>query len=108
MEETMRTRTLIRWAVILSIAGMTPAALAAPADDFKAAYAKAEAASKQALKMKNGWTTTANALKAAKKAADASKFDDAVKLAKQAEALAEASMAQAKSEAKLWRDAEIR
>lgn len=104
----MRTRALIRLAVILSVAGMATAALAAPADDFKGVYAKAEAAQKQALKMKNAWTTTANELKAAKKAADAGKFDEAIGRAKMAEALAEASIAQAKQQAKVWRDAEIR
>lgn len=104
----MRSRTLIRLAVVLSVAGMTTAAFAASADDYKAAYAKAEAVAKEAVKMKTAWTTTSSELKAAKKAADAGKFDDAVKHAKEAEALAEASIAQAKSEAKIWRDAEIR
>ena len=65
----MRTRALIRLAVILSVAGLTTAALAASADDFKAALAKAEAANKQAGALKNQWTTTADALKAAQKAA---------------------------------------
>jgi hypothetical protein len=104
----MRTRTLIRLAVILSVAGMTSAAFAASADDYKAAYAQAEAAAKQAIKMKTAWTTTASKLKAAKKAADAGKYDDAVKLANHAKALAEASIAQAKEQAKIWRDAEVR
>ena len=62
----MRTRTLIRLAVVLSVAGFATAALAASADDFKAAYAKAEAANKQAHALKNEWTTTASELKAAK------------------------------------------
>ena len=92
----MRTRALIRLAVVLSVGGFAAAALAASADDFKAAYAKAEAANKQAGALKNQWTTTASELKAAKKAADAGKFDDAVKHAKEAEALANASIAQAK------------
>ena len=104
----MRTRTVMRLAVILSIAGMTTAAFAASADDFKAAYAKAEAASKEAVKMKTAWTTTMGELKAAKKAADAGKFDDAVKLAKHAEALAEASIAQSKEQAKIWQGAVVR
>ena len=104
----MRSRTLIRFAVVLSLAGMTTAAFAASADDFKAAYAKAEAVAKEAVKMKYAWTTTANELKAAKKAAAAGKFDDAVKHAKQAEALAEASIAQANEQKKLWRDAVVR
>ena len=57
----MRSRALIRLAVILSVAGLTTAAMAASADDFKAALAKAEAANKQAGALKNQWTTTASA-----------------------------------------------
>lgn len=101
----MRTRALIRWAVILSVVGMTTTALAASADDFNAAYAKAEAAAKQAVKMKTAWTTTGAALKAAKKAAAAGKFDEAVKLADHAKALADASIAQAKEQVNLWQKA---
>ncbi len=104
----MRTRALIRLAVILSVAGFATAALAASAEDFKAAYAKAEAANKQAGALKNQWTTTASELKAAKKAADAGKFEDAVKLAEQAEALANASIAQAKEQETAWTQAVIR
>jgi hypothetical protein len=107
MENPMRT-TLIRIALVLSVAGFATAALAAPADDFKAAYAKAEAANKQAGALKNQWTTTGAALKKAKAAADAGKFDDAVKLAQQAEALANASIAQAKEQEKLWPEAVVR
>lgn len=103
----MRTRVLIQLAVILSVGGFATAAFAASADDYKAAYAKAEAAAKQAVKMKTAWTTTGKALKAAKKAADAGKFDDAVKHAKQAEALANASIAQGEEQKKLWKDAVI-
>jgi ribosome-binding protein aMBF1 (putative translation factor) len=104
----MRTRTLIRLAVILSVVGMTSAAFAASAGDYKAAYAKAEAAAKQSHKMKTAWTTTDKALKAAKKAGDAGKYDEAVKQAREAEALAEASIAQSKEQAKMWQDAEVR
>jgi hypothetical protein len=107
MENPMRI-TLIRIALVLSVAGFATAALAASADDFKAVYAKAEAANKQAGALKNQWTTTASELKAAKKAADAGKFDDAVKLAQQAEALANASIAQAKEQEKLWPEAVVR
>jgi hypothetical protein len=103
----MRTRLLIQLAVILIVGGFVTAAFAASADDFKAAYAKAEAVSKQALAMKFGWLTTDKELKAAKKAADAGKFDDAVKHAKEAEALANASIAQAKDEEKNWTKAVI-
>ena len=100
--------TLIRMAVILAVAGLTGAAMAASADDFKAAYAKAEAANKEAGKLKNQWSTTASELKAAKAAADAGKFDDAVKHANEAEALANASIHQAKDEETKWKDAVIR
>ena len=104
----MRTRVLIRLAVILSVGGFATVALAASADDFKAAYAKAEAASKQAHALKNEWTTTTAALKAAKAAGGAGKFDDAVKHAQEAEALANASIAQAKEQEKLWPEAVVR
>ena len=104
----MHTRVLIRLAVLLSVGGFATAAFAASADDFKAAYAKAEAAIKQAHALKNEWTTTGAAMKAAEKAADAGKFDDAVKHAEQAEALAKASIAQAQEQKKLWKNAVIR
>ena len=104
----MRARLLIQLAVILSVGGFAAAALAASADDFKAAYEKAEAANKKAGAMKNQWTTTANALKAAKAAADGGKLDEAVKHAEQAEALANASIAQAEEQKKLWKDAVVR
>ena len=104
----MRTRTFIRLAVILSVAGFAGTAFAATADDFNAAYAKAEAAEKDAGGLKNQWTATEADLKKAKAAAAAGKFDDAVKLAQQAEALANAAIAQAKEQAKLWPDAVVR
>ena len=104
----MRNRFLIQLAIILSVGGLATAAVAASADDFKAAYAKAEAAVKQAHALKNEWTTTGKEMKAAKKAADAGKFDEAVKHAKEAEALANASIAQAEEQKKLWKDAVIR
>ena len=103
----MRNRFLIQLAIILSVGGLATAAVAASADDFKAAYAKAEAAVKQAHALKNEWTTTGKEMKAAKKAADAGKFDEAVKHAKEAEALANASIAQAEEQKKLWKDAVI-
>lgn len=102
----MTKRILIGLALAVGL-GAT-AALAASAEDFKAAYAKAEATEKQAVAMKTSWTTTVAALKSAKAAADAGKFDDAVALAQRAEALAKASIDQAESEKKLWRDAVIR
>ena len=83
-------------------------ASAAPADDFNAAYAKAEVAEKRAVQMKTSWTTTVSTLKSAKQAADAGKFDDAIALAQQAEALANASIAQAKDQQEHWRDGVLR
>ena len=99
---------LICIALGASLAAFAAPALAASADDFKAALAKAEAANKHAGEIKNQWTTTAQAIAAAKKAADGGSFDDAVKLAEQAEALANASIAQAEEQKKAWRDAVIR
>jgi hypothetical protein len=104
----MRTRHTICLAIILSIGGLVNAALAAPADDFKAALAKAEAANKQAGDLKNQWTTTAQELKAAQAAAAAGKYDEAIRDAKEAEAMAEASIAQAKEQAAVWKQAVIR
>ena len=52
----------------LLMAGATPAFAASEAD-FKAAYAAAEAANKEAGSLRNQWTTTAATLAAAKKAA---------------------------------------
>ena len=93
--------------MFLLIAG-TAGALAATEADYKAAYAAAEAANKEAGSLRNQWTTTASTLAAAKKAADTGDFDKAVDAAKEAEALAKASIYQAKSEKELWKDLEIR
>ena len=100
-------RRLIQAALILSLVAPA-AAFAATADDFNAALAKAEAANKQAGAIKNQWTTTAQAIAAAKKAAEGGQFDEAVKLAQHAEELANASIAQAKEQEKLWPEAKIR
>ena len=83
-------------------------AFAASEADYKTAYAAAEAANKEAGQLRNQWTTTATMLAAAKKAGDAGDFDKAVEAAKEAEALAKASIYQATSEKKLWKDLEIR
>jgi hypothetical protein len=91
----------------LLLAGAT-SALAAGEDDYKAAVAAAEAANKQAASLRNQWTTTASTLAAAKKFADGGDFDKATASAKEAEALAKASIFQATSEKERWRDLEIR
>ena len=58
--------------------------------------------------MRNQWTTTASTLAAAKQAADSGDFDNAVAQAKEAEALAKASIFQATSEKERWKDMELR
>ena len=95
-------------ASVLLIAGATSVLAAGSEADFKAAYAAAEAANKEAAALRNQWTTTAAALAAAKKAADAGDFDAAVASSKEAEALAKASIFQATSEKEAWKDMEIR
>ncbi len=102
----MRHRAIIGFAIAFSLAAS--AAFAASSDDFNAAYAKAEAAQKQAVQMKTAWTTTVAALANAKKAAEAGKFGEATALAQHAEALANASIGQAKEQETLWRDAVIK
>lgn len=95
-------------ASVLLIAAATSALAAGSEADFKAAYAAAEAANKEAASLRNQWTTTAAALTAAKKAADSGDFDRAVASLKEAEALAKASIFQAKSEKESWKALEIR
>ena len=90
------------------LAAATPALAAGPEDDYKAAYAAAEAANKEAGSLRNQWTTTAATLAVAKKSADAGEFDKATASAKEAEALAKASIFQATSEKERWKDLEIR
>jgi hypothetical protein len=85
-----------------------PSARAATEADYKAAYAAAEAASKEAAGLRNQWTTTLSTLAAAKKAGDSGDFDRAVAAAKEAEALAKASIFQATSEKEAWKAMEIR
>jgi predicted nucleic acid-binding Zn-ribbon protein len=99
------TRAML--ASLLLIAAATPA-LAASEADFNAAYAAAEAAEKEAGTLRNQWITTETTLKAAKQAADKGDFDAATTAAKEAEALARASIFQANSEKDRWRDARIR
>jgi hypothetical protein len=106
MRDKMRTSWLL--ASVLLIAGSTSAFAAGSEADFKAAYAAAEAANKEAGSLRNQWTVTAQALAAAKKAADAGDFDKAIASSKEAEALAKASIFQATSEKEAWKALEIR
>jgi hypothetical protein len=94
-------------ASVVAVALATPA-LAASEADFKAAYAAAEAANKEAAALRNQWTTTASSLAAARKAGDAGNFEAATAAAKEAEALAKASIFQATSEKERWKEMEIR
>ena len=106
--EGKRPIALLVLATALMIPGVSSALAAASADEFKAAYAAAEAANTQASALRNAWTTTVSTLADAKKAADAGNFDSAVALAKEAEALAKASIFQATSEKDAWKALEIR
>jgi len=91
--------------VLLTAAGAAQAA--STQADFDAALAAANTAEKEAATLKNRWTTTEQALAAAKKAAAAGDFDTAVKDAQHAEALAKASIAQAKEQDTAWKAAVI-
>jgi hypothetical protein len=95
----------IALASLLVMAGAAPAATSEA--DYKAAYAAAEAANKEAAALRNQWTVTAAALAAAKKAGDAGDFDRATASSKEAEALAKASIYQATSEKEAWKALEI-
>ena len=94
--------------VVLAALLTAGSAFAASEADYKAAYAAAEAANAEAGKLRNQWIPTATALAAAKKAGDAGDFDKAIADAKEAEALAKASIYQATSEKTLWKELEIR
>jgi hypothetical protein len=97
-------RALLTIAMLMG--GLSPA-LAASEADFKAAYAAADAAQKQAGALHNQWLPTQAALAAAKKAGDSGDFDAATAQAREAEALAKASIFQATSEKERWKDMEI-
>ena len=99
------TRNIVL-AAVLVVAGTLPA-LAASEAEFKAAMSAAEAAEKQADQLRNKWLPTETQLAAAKKAAAAGNFDEAIAAAREAEALALASIYQATSEKTRWKDMEI-
>jgi cell division protein FtsB len=103
----MRIST-VSLALMLLLAGVTSVLAAGSEADFKAAYAAAEAANKEAGQLRNQWTVTAAALAEAKKAANSGDFDAATAQSKEAEALAKASIYQATSEKEAWKALEIR
>ncbi len=96
---------IIALSSLVLVGGATSALAASSESDFKTAYA---AANKEAGSLRNQWTVTAAALTAAKKAADAGDFDQAVAQSKEAEALARASIYQATSEKEAWKALEIK
>jgi hypothetical protein len=107
MRNPMRT-LIVSLSSAWLIAGATSALAAGSEADFKAAYAAAEAVNKQAGSLRDQWTAAAAALAAAKKAADAGDFDQAIAQSREAEALAKASIFQATSEQEAWKNLEIR
>lgn len=97
-------RAALSLAVVIALAAP---AFAAGEANFQTAYTAAEKAEQQAMAARNAWTVTETALKDAQKAAAAQKFDEAVALAKHAEALAKASLHQAKEQRTAWRAAVV-
>ena len=93
-------------ASVLLVAAAAPVRAASEAD-FKAAFAAAQAAEREAGSLRNQWITTETTLKAAKQQAAAGDFDAATASAREAEALAKASIFQAASEKDRWKDAAI-
>ena len=84
-------------------------ALAASTEaDFKQASTAANAAEAEAGRLRNRWLATEAALAEAKQAAEKGDFDRATAAAKQAEALAKASIFQVESEKQAWKNLEIR
>jgi hypothetical protein len=99
-------RTYLFVAVVCLLTGVAQAA--STEADYKTALAAAVAAEQDAGALKNQWIPTEQALAAAKKAAGAGDFDTAVAQAKEAEALAKASIAQAREQQSAWRAGVIR
>ncbi len=102
----MRKLALLLLAATLSISAAR--AQGATQSDFDAAYQAAMAAEQRAGALGNQWMPTEAALKAAKKAADAKDYGQAVAWAHHAQALAEASIAQAKEQDKVWQKAVVK
>ena len=96
------------WLLALLVWAESPAFAASTEADFKAAYAAADAAEKRAGSLRNQWLPTEAALADARKAAEKGDYDSAVAAAKEAEALAKASIFQADSEKQAWKNLQIR
>lgn len=91
----------------LAATGVT-SAVAADADSFKAAYAAADAARKNAAAVGYEWRDTKKLLKRAKKAAEAGDYEKAEKLAMKAKGQGDAGVAQAEQQAVAWKAAVLR
>jgi hypothetical protein len=104
----MRVTVTCLLLVTVSLISATAAQAASTQADFDTAFAAAQAAEKEAGALKNQWLPTEQALSAAKKAAAGGDFETAVDQAKQAEALARASIAQAKEQDTAWKAGIIR
>jgi hypothetical protein len=105
---SMTLNMLVRVLAAMAFASAATPTVAASEEDFKAAYAAAEAAERQAGTLHNQWTTTEATLAAARKTAAAGNFAAAVSQAREAEALAKASIFQANDEKERWKDMEVR
>ena len=105
-----KARWRVLWlALILWLLGSTASVVAAGSEsEFKSAYATAEAAEKEAGRLRNQWTVTEAALTKAKNAAEKNDFDSAIEFSMEAERLAKASIFQATSEKEAWKNLEIR
>jgi hypothetical protein len=94
--------------LLASVSWINTAAFAAGSEaDFRSAYARADAAEKEAGRLRNQWLATETALTEARAAADKSDFERATGFAKEAEALANASIFQSTSEKEAWKNLEI-
>src|SRR5690242_11512268 len=93
---------------MLMAASATSVRAGSSEDDYKAAYAAAEAANNEAGKLRNQWTTAVSALKDAKAAAAAGDFDKAVAESRKSEMLSKAAIFQSNEQKDAWRKMEIR
>jgi hypothetical protein len=108
----MRNLSKARLRIICLLAPLSSigsAAFAANTEaDFRSAYATADAAEQEAGRLRNQWLATEAALADARKADEKQDFETAIAAAKEAEALAKASIFQATSEKDAWKNLQIR
>jgi hypothetical protein len=102
-----RTASIVALVVFLLTIGADSSIAQSGESDYKAAYGSALAANTKAGELKNQWTRTGSSLVAAHKAAAAGDYAQAVQFSREAEALANASIAQTEREKTLWKESEI-